>query len=640
MMKKFLLASAVIMLSCSAMAQERVLRPASISPQQTTSRDAAQMVFRYNDLAEEAFSIPEATPGVSVVYGVVKFRHEDLMKFVGNSITSVVYTSGAYTDNWVSPISELEVFITKDLNEEPVRLQSVSGLPNYVFYDHQIVLDEPYEITAEEDALYFGVRLHAPVSKNACYLAGDLINSCSTNQIIGISDDGSWPTEWTEYGMTDGSLCLGLGITGESLPENSLSIVNSVFPSYVKTGETGTYTLYLKNLGTNPIDNYVVSTKVGDAENKVQKIEPMWPIRSMSTVRHQIPDIPFNGEGFMPVEISITEVNGVAVENPTVFNSEALAYSSGYQRNILIEEFGGPTCGWCPAGYVLMDYAAEKYPERIIAVNGQVNTADQCPDYEDFIINNVPSIPYTWINRVSSEIPANVGEGSAYTRKLVDNAFAKYDAYPSYCNVNIISASKNEETNMVDVTAEAEFSIASDYPHRFSFILTEDNVGPYKQWNNYAGGMFGEMAGWENLSDRVDYIYNDVIRVCKDVDGIPGSCPESISKGQKVTYTTSIPLDNVTYGDLKVVAYVINTNNGEVMNAVRTNVKNGSQGVSSVDNDSNVRVYAADGAIIVEGATDVKIFNLAGMRLAKAENLTPGIYMVVADGKSFKVAVK
>lgn len=68
MMKKFLLASAVLMLSCSAMAHERVVRPASLPPQQTTSRDAAQMVFRYNDLPEEAFSIPQATPGVSVVY--------------------------------------------------------------------------------------------------------------------------------------------------------------------------------------------------------------------------------------------------------------------------------------------------------------------------------------------------------------------------------------------------------------------------------------------------------------------------------------------------------------------------------------------------------------------------------------------
>ncbi len=639
MMKKFLLASAVIMLSCSAMAHERVVRPANLPPQQTTSRDAAQMVFRYNDLPEEAFSIPQATPGVSVVYGAVKFRHEDLMKFVGNSITSVVYTSGAFTDNYVSPISELEVFITKDLNEEPVRLQSVSGLPDYVFYDNKIVLDEPYEITAEDDALYFGVRLHAPVSKSACYLAGDLINSCSTNQIIGISDDGSWPTEWTEYGMTEGSLCLGLGITGESLPENSLSIVNSVFPAYVKTGETGTYTLYLKNLGTNLIENYVVSTKIGDAESHVQKIEPMWPIRSMSTVRHQIPDVPFKGEGFMPVEISITEVNGVAVENPMVFNSEALAYTSGYQRNILIEEFGGPTCGWCPAGYVMLDYAAEKYPERIIGVSGIVNTDDQCPDYNDFIDKNVESIPYIWANRVSSGVPANLGD-PLYPQKMVDNLFTQYDAYPSYCTVNIVSATKNEETKTVDVTAEAEFSMPSEYPHRFSFILTEDNVGPYQQWNNYSGGSFGTMSGWENLSDRVEYVYNDVIRACKDVDGIPGSCPESISKGQKVTYSTSIPLNKVNDGDLKVVAFVLNTHTGEVMNVARANVQKGSEGVSSVDADSNIRVYAADGAIIVEGATDVKIFNLAGMRLAKADNLTPGVYMVVADGKSFKVAVK
>lgn len=587
-MKKTLLVAATLLVCGTAMANVRVARPATLPPRETRG-DAAEMVFRYNDVPEEAFNVPEATPGTSMVYGVVKFRHEDLARFVGNSITSVVYTSGAYTDNYVSPISKLEVFITKDLNEEPLILQSASDLPDYVFYDNVITLDEPYEITADDDVLYFGVRMLAPEGKTACYLASDLTNSCATNQIIGVSNDGSWPQEWMEEGLEHGSLCIGLGISGECLPENALTIVNSVFPSYVKTGETGTYTLFLRNLGTNLINDYTVSTKIGDSEPFVQKMEPQWPIRSMSTVRHQIPDVPFNGEGFMPVEISITEVNGVTVENPIVFNSEALAYESGFQRNVLVEEFGGPTCGWCPAGYVLMEYAAETYPGRIIAVNGQVNTDDQCPDYQEFIDNNVPSIPYTWINRVSSEIPANVGEGAAYTYRVVDNIFEKYDAYPSYCNVGVVSAVKKDASNEVEVTAEAEFSIALDCPHRFAFILTEDNVGPANQLNNYSGGMFGDMAGWENMDGTVEYYYDDVIRACVDVDGIAGSCPESISKGEKVTCSASIPLDNVNDGDLKVVAMVINAKTGEVMNATRVDVT-----AQGVDPENTIDVQISD----------------------------------------------
>lgn len=89
MMNKTLLTSAILVLSGTAMANVRVARPANLPPQDTRA-EASQMVFRYNDVPEEAFNIPEATPGVSTVYGVVKFRHEDLVKFVGNSITSIV----------------------------------------------------------------------------------------------------------------------------------------------------------------------------------------------------------------------------------------------------------------------------------------------------------------------------------------------------------------------------------------------------------------------------------------------------------------------------------------------------------------------------------------------------------------------
>lgn len=641
MVKQSLLFSAILLLSGTAMANVQVTRNASMPVRVApVSETVPELKFSYADLCEKCYDVVGINRGSTMVYGAVKFRHEELQRFVGNSITGITYVSGAYADNYVNPLQEIEVFITKDLNQEPVRLQKSQTLMESALAENRINLDEPYLITADDDVLYFGVRFVAPETKGACYLATDECNDCSTNQIIGLSDDGNWPTEWTETGLVDGNLGVGLILSGDALPANNVAIVNSVFPSFVLTGDVGTYTLHIKNMGTEPVSNYVVSTKIGSSEPDVQKREMPegWPIRVGSTVRHKIENVPFKEEGYLPVEISILEINGETVENPQVYKTEGLSYFDGFDRNVLIEEFGGPTCGWCPAGYELIEYANATYPGRMIAVDAQVNTDDQCPDYQEFIDANVPSIPYTWFNRVRSEIPAYANMGSAYPHGLVDEVFGQADAMLAYCKVTA-NAKMNDETNKVDVTAEAEFSMSFDRPHRFSFILTEDNVGPFNQLNNYAGGTFGEMAGWENLDLHVSKTFDNVVRVCQDFDGIPDSCPESIKKGQKVSCTTSIPVGDTTGGKLKVVALIIDTVTGEVMNAERVDVSGGA-GVGSIGNDSGISIVSENGSITVSGASDVKFYNLAGMRLAKAENLSAGVYLVVADGKSFKVAVK
>lgn len=638
MMKKILLASAITLLTGTVMANVRMERPSTVPWQEAKAEGSSELIFRYSNFPEEAFNVPEATRGSSTLYAAVKMRHEDLVKYVGNSITAIVVTSGSFTDNYgLNPVSEIELFITKDLSEEPVRKQT-ADLMEYSFYDNRIELDEPYDLTEDDGDLYIGYSFLVPEGKTACYLVSDLSNDCATNYIVGISDDDSLPQTWEPRGLVDGSLCLGWVISGEHLPEDSAVVINSIFPEYEPTGGTGSYTLYVKNIGTNLINDYEVSTKIGNSESHIQKMELQWPIRSMSTVRHTIPDVPFNEEGFLPVEISITKVNGVPVENPAVFTSEALAYASGFDRNVLVEEFSGPTCGWCPAGYVLVEYANETYPGRMIAVVGQVNSDDQCEDYQAFIDSNVPSIPYTWFNRVSSEIPANIGGGTEYTFAVADNIFNKYDSYPSYCNVSA-EATQNPETGMVDVKAESEFSIDMDRPHRFSFILTEDNIGPIDQLNNYAGGYYGTMDGWENEESNVSIMCDNVIRACKDVEGIEGSFPEKISKGEKITYSTSLPTDNTTGGALKVVALVTNALTGEVMNATRVDVSKG-VGVESLYDRDAIRVYSSEGSIIVSGASDVKVFNMAGMPVSGTDNLVKGVYLVVADGKTFKVAIK
>ena len=63
--------------------------------------------------------------------------------------------------------------------------------------------------------------------------------------------------------------------------------------------------------------------------------------------------------------------------------------------------------------------------------------------------------------------------------------------------------------------------------------------------------------------------------------------------------------------------------------------------ISNVSNDG-VKVSVNGGTIHVAGARSVAIYNIAGALVgSKAATMLPaGVYVVVADGKSFKVIVK
>ena len=56
---------------------------------------------------------------------------------------------------------------------------------------------------------------------------------------------------------------------------------------------------------------------------------------------------------------------------------------------------------------------------------------------------------------------------------------------------------------------------------------------------------------------------------------------------------------------------------------------------------SNVNVYGGEGCIIIDGAYDhADVYDISGSRTNRTESLAPGIYVVVVDGNTSKVAVR
>lgn len=47
-----------------------------------------------------------------------------------------------------------------------------------------------------------------------------------------------------------------------------------------------------------------------------------------------------------------------------------------------------------------------------------------------------------------------------------------------------------------------------------------------------------------------------------------------------------------------------------------------------------------EGTLVVEGVSDYEVYSTSGINLGKPERLGSGVYIVVANGRSVKVAVK
>ena len=62
-----------------------------------------------------------------------------------------------------------------------------------------------------------------------------------------------------------------------------------------------------------------------------------------------------------------------------------------------------------------------------------------------------------------------------------------------------VESKLSADEKSVDVTAMVTPLIKkAGARYKLGFILTEDNVTGYSQANNFSGGSYGEMGGWEN----------------------------------------------------------------------------------------------------------------------------------------------
>ena len=304
------------------------------------------------------------------------------------------------------------------------------------------------------------------------------------------------------------------------------------------------------------------------------------------------------------------------------------------------EEKTGEWCGWCPCGAVALANMSLSNPSDFIGIAVHNGDAMTVSSYDGGIGEYVPGgYPGGGVDRVESGDPGNF--------------LAMHNARASMIPPASVSVNSEINGSTATVTVSADFVGALSGDYRLAVVLIEDAVSGSGQGNYYNDGQSGAMA-FPNTGSMPNFnfvgggatvtpvLHDHVARALgsNQINGAPGSLPNSISSGSNHTHTYTFPI-NSSWSPWKMhaVGMLVNGTTGEILNAGITSgvlglndlaennfnvsaIPNPTNGVSNIMVDLDI---AAEMSIVVVDILGNVVYNMA------STEITAGSYKASVD---------
>ena len=241
--------------------------------------------------------------------------------------------------------------------------------------------------------------------------------------------------------------------------------------------------------------------------------------------------------------------------------AQRIVSTTPQNQNVVLEEFTGFRCGWCPEGHVISKSIQDNNPDRVSLISihsGSFATPQPGTDEPDFRTPYGGSIILQSIVGSSIGFPAATINRHLFPGRSAKNGTAMYRenwtisadetlAIGSVVNV-AVEASIEIYTNVLTVHVEGFYT--SDSPESTNLL----NVALLQ--NNTKGPQDGGDSGWE---------YLHMHRLVEMITGQWGEIVSTTTANTFIdrTYTYTIPLDYrdvlTEIADMEVVAFITNT---------------------------------------------------------------------------------
>lgn len=509
-------------------------------------------------------------------------------------------------------LSEISLWLTTDLSVSTVDGKNViltdilrkdAVISNDTAY---IVLDEPYVVTAS--GVYAGysfnvdnltdktkspVAVSAPANPNGLFLH----SSRSYRQWTSLSENVNASSRLTvqfesdkdEYAMSAGSIPFARAIKGEDF-ELPVEVSNTGSASIDRVGYT------------YEIDGVAF---IGDVSLEY----PVLPRLDRMTVI-DLPIKAIDNSGYHQVKITLTEINGQpnASQHPAAEGRISIMSYRPVHRPVM-EEYTSRTCGWCIRGIAALEYMNEKYPDDFIGFAIHRGDLMQIQSFMPSLSN---SLPKAHLNR-SIVCDPYVG-----TNGFIEDDWNALRSEVTPVDMKVTASLSGSDVN---ISCDVTFLEVPDNEVRMGYMLIKDDLHgegeAWEQLNYYSGEnpdrFIPQMKRFcEAPGVLQDFHYDHILVMSTPYDGLPGSIGDVIvDKKLNLTHTFPSVTDSTSirgehlirdFDNLTVVAVVIDTKTGKILNGAKTMLPAAS--VEGIGSDRQVPV-------------SVEYYDLNGVRISR-----------------------
>lgn len=234
--------------------------------------------------------------------------------------------------------------------------------------------------------------------------------------------------------------------------------------------------------------------------------------------------------------------------------------TSAEMKNVVLEEFTGIYCGYCPQGHAIANDIAEANPNDVVVINihtgGYANPQGNDPDFRTPFgadiagQSNLTGYPAGTVNRqVFAGLGMNSG-GTAMSRSNWTSASNTVLGEASYVNV-ALEGTIDVNTRVLTVDVETYFSGVAPSSVNLNVALLQNHI---------AGTQSGASGNPDQVLEDGQYEHNHMLRHL--LTGQWGEAISTTTQGSTATgqYTYTIPedLNGIPYdlGNLEIVAFI------------------------------------------------------------------------------------
>ena len=504
------------------------------------------------------------------------------VKFDDPALVGTLIESITFPLQEVKGVSDISVFLTSQLrvengkNAADLVVKSVTPAePGFI----TVTLDKPY--TIPEGGVYVGYSL----------TVNDLTSAANATPITVATkyNDGGYylhtsdgVLKWLDFGQfTNVSAMVQIKIAGSSVKSNAVAIVEGE-SQFVKTGDAITVPVSIVNYGSKGVKSLDIQYSVAgktDTQHITANVDGFFG--KQATVELNIPAIAEKGNYELALKVS--KVNDADNELTAETKVPVIALNTVPKKRTLLEEYTGTWCGWCPRGFVALEKLAELYPDEYVLASYHNGDDMEIMDSYSFP-SSVSGFPGSYIDRVDNVDPYyGSSENTAFG--VADDLAARNKQF-GQADINLTSK-LSSDNQTVDIDAEVIFPYElTDGKFAVEYILIADGLtdANWKQSNYYSGMELDDPTAIADMKAFVEgesyvtgLVFNDVVVLTSEILGGAQQAIATAAADAPVKLQYSFALANAlnTAGapviqdvnKLKVIAVLLNTETGEVVNA-------------------------------------------------------------------------